>query len=322
MKKKKTLKKCLNNYLITEKEIGDKDYVNLETIKKPNTNEYSDDNKFRVIKEVDEDKEEENDGEEEQGIGVWSEGDEVKEIGDENRDQIIEDVDFMEDNNIDNNINAVNPNNEKSSSNEHLNENGEEMNLMNGQESNVNNPNEKKEIKDKNDLEKYINVEEYVNSQNNSCNINENNNDNNNKDKSLENIENKNEIINNEENKENTNNQNENNNNIPQVDFEVVLTRFERIWKPIISRGVVNSMMGIYVFEYDTLGWKKKCINFNTVEFMPQNEVSVKFSLKDVNPKGFIIMPVTYGEGIKGPFLIMAKCKTRFTFTQLEDNFE
>ena len=81
-------------------------------------------------------------------------------------------------------------------------------------------------------------------------------------------------------------------------------------------------MLGIYVFEYDTLGWKKKCINFNNVEFMPQNEVSVKFSLKDVNPKGFIIMPVTYGEGIKGPFLIMAKCKTRFTFTQLDDNFE
>ena len=110
--------------------------------------------------------------------------------------------------------------------------------------------------------------------------------------------------------------------NIPQVDFEIVLTRFERIWKPIISRGVVNSMLGIYVFEYDTLNWKKKCINFNNVEFMPQNEVKVKFSLKDVNPKGFIIMPVTYGEGIKGPFLIMAKCKTKFTFTQLEDNFE
>ena len=110
--------------------------------------------------------------------------------------------------------------------------------------------------------------------------------------------------------------------NIPQVDFEIVLTRFERIWKPIISRGVVNSMLGIYVFEYDTLNWKKKCINFNTVEFMPQNEVKVRFSLKEVNPKGFIVMPVTYGEGIKGPFLIMAKCKTKFTFTQLEDNFE
>ena len=110
--------------------------------------------------------------------------------------------------------------------------------------------------------------------------------------------------------------------NIPQVDFEIVLTRFERIWKPIISRGVVNSMLGIYVFEYDTLNWRKKCINFNSVEFMPQNEVKVKFSLKDVNPKGFIVMPVTYGEGIKGPFLIMAKCKTKFTFTQLEDSFE
>jgi len=152
------------------------------------------------------------------------------------------------------------------------------------------------------------------------------------KEESKENEQKKEKTINDEDNNINTNDVNDvenkdgNNKNItntiPQVEFEVVLTRFERIWKPIISRGVVNSMLGIYVFEYDTINWKKKCINFNTVEFMPQNEVSVKFSLKDVNPKGFIIMPVTYGEGIKGPFLIMAKCKTRFTFTQLEDNFE
>ena len=152
------------------------------------------------------------------------------------------------------------------------------------------------------------------------------------KEESKENEQKKEKKINDEDNNINTNDVNDEenkdgnnkniNNTIPQVEFEVVLTRFERIWKPIISRGVVNSMLGIYVFEYDTINWKKKCINFNTVEFMPQNEVSVKFSLKDVNPKGFIIMPVTYGEGIKGPFLIMAKCKTRFTFTQLEDNFE
>ena len=140
------------------------------------------------------------------------------------------------------------------------------------------------------------------------------------KDKDKENEKN-NEIENKEDEKEEDNDINKFY-NIPQVDFEIVLTRFERIWKPIISRGVVNSMLGIYVFEYDTLNWKKKCINFNTVEFMPQNEVKVRFSLKDVNPKGFIVMPVTYGEGIKGPFLIMAKCKTKFTFTQLEDNFE
>ena len=152
------------------------------------------------------------------------------------------------------------------------------------------------------------------------------------KEESKENEQKKEKKINDEDNNINTNDVNDEenkdgnnkniNNTIPQVEFEVVLTRFERIWKPIISRGVVNSMLGIYVFEYDTINWKKKCINFNTVEFMPQNEVSVKFSLKDVNPKGFIIMPVTYGEGIKGPFLIMAKCKTRFIFTQLEDNFE
>ena len=209
MKKKKTLKKCLNNYLIIEKEVGDKDYVNLETIKTQKISEYSDDtNKFRVIKEVDEDKEEENDGEEEHGIGVWSEGDEVKEIGDENRDQIIEDVDFMEDNNFDNN--NINTNIEKLSSNGNLNENEEEMNLINGQESNVNNPNENKE---KNDLENYINVEDNVNNKNDSCNINDKNKDNNNDNK--ENIDNQNEIINNEENKENIDieqNNKENNN--------------------------------------------------------------------------------------------------------------
>ena len=60
---------------------------------------------------------------------------------------------------------------------------------------------------------------------------------------------------------------------------------------------------------------KEKYILFENCQDIEIGEI-------DVNPKGFIIMPVTYGEGIKGPFLIMAKCKTRFTFTQLEDNFE
>ena len=61
--------------------------------------------------------------------------------------------------------------------------------------------------------------------------------------KNKDNNENKND----ENEKENNEKENEYN-NIPQVDFEIVLTRFERIWKPIISRGVVNSMLGIYVF--------------------------------------------------------------------------
>ena len=81
-------------------------------------------------------------------------------------------------------------------------------------------------------------------------------------------------------------------------------------------------MLGIYIFKYDTTDWKKKCINLDTVEFMPQNEISIKVVEKDVDPRGFIIMPVTYGEGIKGPFLIMAKCKTKFSFTKLDDSFQ
>ena len=73
--KKNILKQCLLNYDLTEKEEGDKDFVNLEElsheIKLKNENEIKEfneqmDNKFKVIKEVDEDKEEENDEEEEE----------------------------------------------------------------------------------------------------------------------------------------------------------------------------------------------------------------------------------------------------------------
>ena len=87
--KKNSLIQCLANYDLTEKEEGDKDFVNLEElsneIKLKNENENKEfnddmDNKFKVIKEVDEDKEEENDEEEE-------------EIKDMNKHDIIEDID-------------------------------------------------------------------------------------------------------------------------------------------------------------------------------------------------------------------------------------
>jgi hypothetical protein len=73
--KKNALKQCLVSYDLIEKEEGDKDFVNLEElsheIKIKNDNEIKEfnqqmDNKFKVIKEVDEDKEEENDEEEEE----------------------------------------------------------------------------------------------------------------------------------------------------------------------------------------------------------------------------------------------------------------
>ena len=125
IKKKKKLKKCLQNYLITEKDAGDKDYINLENINREiqNRNEINDDsNKFKVIKEVDEDKEEENDAEEDIGIREWKDNSEIKGLGYENRDQIIDDADLIEENNDiskNNNFNI----NDKSRNDEHLKEN-------------------------------------------------------------------------------------------------------------------------------------------------------------------------------------------------------
>ena len=108
---------------------------------------------------------------------------------------------------------------------------------------------------------------------------------------------------------------------IPVVEFEVVLTRSESIWRPIIAKGVINSMIGVYLFEYHQAKWKEKCINLDTIDFMPKNEITLKFEFENVDPRGFIIMPVTYGSGVKGPFLIMVKCKTPFSLTRLEDKF-
>ena len=167
IKKKKKLKKCLQNYSITEKDANDKDFVNLENFNRniQNRNEINEENKFKVIKEVDEDKEEENDADDEdEKIHDWNENEQndIKEIGDENRDQIIEDVDIIEENN---NCNE----NEKSK-----------------------NENEEENIKNNENLDDYINIEE----DGKQININNNNEEKN------ENEEIKENNINNEENKE------------------------------------------------------------------------------------------------------------------------
>ena len=38
---------------------------------------------------------------------------------------------------------------------------------------------------------------------------------------------------------------------IPSVEFEIILTRSESIWKPIITKGVVNSMIRLYVLTFE-----------------------------------------------------------------------
>lgn len=77
-------------------------------------------------------------------------------------------------------------------------------------------------------------------------------------------------------------------------------------------------MLGIYVFEFDEANWRKKCVNFEMVEFVPQNTIKIELSLKHVDRRGFIVMPVTYGPGVKGPFLIMCKCRENFRFEEVK----
>ena len=173
IKKKKKLKKCLQNYSITEKDVNDKDYINLENLNRniQNRNELSEENKFKAIKEVDEDKEEENDlDEEDEKIHEMNENEQndIKEIGDENRDQIIDDVDIIEGNNICNENEKSKNEEENEKNDENLNEyinieengkqinNNENKNELNQESDNIINNEEKENIinnDEKNDKE-------------------------------------------------------------------------------------------------------------------------------------------------------------------------
>ena len=200
IKKKKKLKKCLQNYLINEKDANDKEFVNLENINRDiqNRNELSEENKFKVIKEVDEDKEEENDLEEENGIKDWNEQDEIKEFGDENRDQIIDDPDLIEENN----------NNNKTQSDEHLKENNHLDNYINIED----NCNQNKNKNSDSNINNNINIENEEKEEKE--NINENNELNDNNIKNEEYIENKDNIEENIINEGKNNLEKENNDDI------------------------------------------------------------------------------------------------------------
>ena len=167
IKKKKTLKKCLQNYLITEKEKDDKDFINLESIVNERNNEINNrkgmkdlndmNNKFKVIKEVDEDIEEENEGEEGNNN--------INDIKEENQDQIIEDGDAIE--NTNNHIKQIiNENEEIMEENNEINKDGEV-------EYDINNIN----IVDDNNYQD-LEAKEKINDENNNIDINNNSNNN------------------------------------------------------------------------------------------------------------------------------------------------
>ena len=171
IKKKKTLKKCLQNYLITEKEKDDKDFINLESIVNERNNEINNrkgmkdlndmNNKFKVIKEVDEDIEEENEGEEENNN--------INDIKEENQDQIIEDGDAIENNNNNHIKQIINENEEIMEENNESNE----MNKDGEIEYDINNIN----IVDDNNHQD-LEAKEKINDENNNIDINNNSNNN------------------------------------------------------------------------------------------------------------------------------------------------
>ena len=171
IKKKKTLKKCLQNYLITEKEKDDKDFINLESIVNERNNEINNrkgmkdlndmNNKFKVIKEVDEDIEEENEGEEENNN--------INDIKEENQDQIIEDGDAIENNNNNYIKQIINENEEIMEENNESNE----MNKDGEIEYDINNIN----IVDDNNYQD-LEAKEKINDENNNIDINNNSNNN------------------------------------------------------------------------------------------------------------------------------------------------
>ena len=85
------------------------------------------------------------------------------------------------------------------------------------------------------------------------------------------------------------------------------------IWKRSLSKSMINAMMSVYIFKYEREGkWKNQLCNLQNIDFMPQNEVRMKFIEKKADPKGFILMPATYNKDVFGPFCLTIKCNYPF----------
>ena len=71
-------------------------------------------------------------------------------------------------------------------------------------------------------------------------------------------------------------------------------------------------MMGVYIFKYEKEKWRDQCVNSEKIEFIPKNEIHLEFTDHKVDPKGYVIMPATYGPNINGPFVMMVRCSEKF----------
>ena len=107
---------------------------------------------------------------------------------------------------------------------------------------------------------------------------------------------------------------------IPELEFEIILARSEKIWSNKVTSGIVNSMIGLYLFQFEKDNkWKtdkKYLLNQGEIEFLPKNEISYFFKFTRADPRGYIIMPSTYGPNVYGPFILYVRCNEKFALRE------
>ena len=52
---------------------------------------------------------------------------------------------------------------------------------------------------------------------------------------------------------------------------------------------------------------------------MPKNEVIISHTEQKADPKGYILMPITYAKDVYGPFSIMVKCNEKFKLSVFKE---
>ena len=105
---------------------------------------------------------------------------------------------------------------------------------------------------------------------------------------------------------------------IKDLEFEITIVRMASLWKRRLSQSMLNSMMSCYIFKYERDNkWRKNCLNMEMIDFMPVNVVRMTYKDPKADPKGYLIMPVTYNKNVFGPFSLMVKCKEKFTLREL-----
>lgn len=99
---------------------------------------------------------------------------------------------------------------------------------------------------------------------------------------------------------------------------KITLSRPERLWSAKIARNTVGCMMGLYLFEAN--GTKPSVETWlRKPEFMPLNEIEEILEEGQVKGAGYIIMPTTYENDLKGPYVLSVSSENEFSLTELTE---